>query len=173
MGIFESRSERSDQAEGNFLTLFMSGNLDETTNLSAPDLSGIKRLVLDVGQIEGVNSIGIRSWIDWMKDVARPGLEIEFVDVQPSFVFQFNMVVGFFPKNASIRSVYVPLFCDKCDFQKKAFLDFKKGIKTLNANTITVQQLIAKQCKHEGREENCEMEPDYAVKQYLAFIVNK
>jgi hypothetical protein len=80
------------------------------------------RLVLDLGAIRFINSIGVREWIRLQQAAAKADVQIELYRVAVVLVHQFNIVpatCGF----AIIHSFFAPYLCEECDAEHDMVLD--------------------------------------------------
>lgn len=98
------------------LTLKLAGSIDEEMALAELKVGQYEAIVIDVGGINFINSVGSREWVKWMKEVGR-GSKLSFINCPKIFIDQTNMIEGFVPPNASIDSFLVPYFCNACETQ--------------------------------------------------------
>ncbi len=132
----------------------LKGTIDEDSNFAQlMKLGGPLRL--DFSGVTSINSCGIRSWVNFLKEMGTQ--EVVYVACPPLIVRQMNMVPSFVG-NAKVDSVYVPFVCDLCEAEKTLLttpMDFKSG---KIPGTIQCES-----CK------KGEMEFDGQPKQYFAF----
>jgi anti-anti-sigma regulatory factor len=90
----------------------LNGIIDEFADLPklAEQLTA-PSVTLDLGNVQRINSIGVRVWIQLMQKLA--GKTISLVRCSPSFVEQLNCIQGF-RGNAQVKSVLLPYACEKC-----------------------------------------------------------
>lgn len=96
----------------------LSGVIDEDnelTDLSDKIPSGTA--VIDLGEIERINSCGVRDWVNWLGKVERNDTSVVLVECSPAIVAQINLVNNF-TGNGMVKSFYVPYFCPECDEEK-------------------------------------------------------
>ncbi len=136
--------------------IVLKGIIDEDTTFDQ-----IKKLggpyVFNFGQLTSINSCGVRSWVNFLKELGAA--KIFYEDCPPLVVRQMNMVPSF-TGSAQVLSVFVPFVCDNCESEKWMLLDSD----ALKSPESQVQQTI--QC------ESCtkgEMAFDGHPKQYFAF----
>ena len=151
------------------LVMSMIGLLDEEATLPELDFSAFKELVLDLNSIRSINSYGIRSWLTWIKPIADTGMPIVFERVPSSVVFQFNMVKGFLPEGAQVRSVYVRFYCEKCDIEKAILLDIATDVDMSSGQPKVRKEYLAKH-KCPSSSPGCNFELEYPEETYLAFL---
>jgi DNA-directed RNA polymerase subunit RPC12/RpoP len=131
------------------------GVIDEDSDFS-PLLKIQNPINFNFKKVTAINSCGIRSWVNFMKDCSS--VNIEFSECPPLVVRQMNMVPSFIGK-ASVTSVYIPYVCDNCENEQNKLIqlsDFKKG-------TPVTETINCEKCG------STEMEIDGNVKQYFAF----
>lgn len=135
----------------------LNGIIDENTNLTALLNYKGKHLVFNFKDVTSINSCGIRTWVNFMKELS--GSNIEFVECPPVIVRQMNMVPSFLG-SAKVTSVFVPYVCDSCEhehYELFSIQDYKSGKSVL-------ETMNCEKCSSE------EMEMDGNVKQYFAFV---
>ncbi len=84
----------------------MTGYLDENARIPSPPTAS-RRIEVDVGKIRGLNSYGVRTWLQWVKKI-DPQTAIVLSNCPTYFVRNFNSVEGFFTTNMSVKSFCVP-----------------------------------------------------------------
>lgn len=137
-------------------TVFLRGAIDEDTNFT-PLIKLGGNLVLNFKGITAINSCGIRSWVNFLKDLGE--IEVTYEECPPLIVRQMNMVPSFLGK-AHVSSVYVPYICDECENERIVLITedkFKSG------NVQVEETIVCDKCK------KGEMEFDGQPKQYFAF----
>ena len=73
--------------------------------------------VIDLGEIERINSCGVRDWVNWLTKIEGNGTRAVLVECSPAIVAQINLVNNF-TGNGVVKSFYVPYFCPECDEEK-------------------------------------------------------
>lgn len=106
----------SQSVEKNTLHLTLEGEIQATCALPELNMAGVKELDLDVGKVTYINSGGIRNWIVWMLELNKkfPSVEFVFREIPPIIVSQITNIDSFIPKNAKIKSVFIPFYCEHC-----------------------------------------------------------
>src|SRR4051794_26264483 len=103
--------------------LAITGAIDDKANVLGLLAHAVdNRLVLDLGGIRFINSIGVREWIRLQQAAAKASVQLELHRVAVVLVHQFNIVPatrGF----AQIRSFFAPYVCDECDAEHDLLLD--------------------------------------------------
>ena len=120
--------------------LFLSGAIDEHARLTELlEQVESNRLVLDLGGITFINSIGVREWIRMQQVALASEITIELRRVAIPIIHQLNIVVA--TRGTSIvTSFYAPYFCEDCDNEIDALLDVTvngKDLAKLNAPAMT------------------------------------
>jgi anti-anti-sigma factor len=96
----------------------LSGVIDEDNELA--DLTDkIPRgtAVIDLGEVERINSCGVRDWVNWLSQIETNNAKVVLVECSPAIVAQINLVNNF-TGSGSVKSFYVPYFCPECDEEK-------------------------------------------------------
>src|SRR5688500_6398540 len=73
--------------------------------------------VIDLGEIERINSCGVRDWVNWLGKLEANTTKVVLVECSPAIVAQINLVNNF-TGNGVVKSFYVPYFCPECDEEK-------------------------------------------------------
>jgi anti-anti-sigma regulatory factor len=96
----------------------LAGVIDEDNEL-ANIVERIPRgtAVIDLGEIERINSCGVRDWVNWLTRLEGQGTRIILVECSPAIVAQINLVNNF-TGNGVVKSFFVPYFCPECDEEK-------------------------------------------------------
>lgn len=103
--------------------LMLSGALDETAGLL--DLLGrasAGRLVLDLGGITFINSLGVRDWIRMQAAATQSSVHVELRRVAEVIVHQLNMIIAT-RGTARVTSFFAPYACDKCGCEESLLVD--------------------------------------------------
>lgn len=133
-----TQSLKYNQVNGNdsSLKLEFSGNIDENSSFPPPETLYTKNLILDLNDVQMINSLGVRAWTRWMKSL--PTKVITLKNCTPPIVQQINIVAGFLPQTATIESFFVPYYCESCDTE--SILLMTKNVdftpKTTEADTM-------------------------------------
>ena len=104
---------RVDAGEGGSSRVFLAGVIGENTDLprAFEALSG--DVVLNLRDIERLNSIGVHHWIAILTRVLETH-RVEIEELSYPFVLQANRVSNLFA-TAKVRSCLAPYFCAHCD----------------------------------------------------------
>lgn len=99
--------------------LKLSGVVDEDNELgAAAERLTTPKVVIDLSEIERINSCGVRDWVNWLGKVEKGGVEkTVFIHCSPSIVAQINLVSNF-TGNGVVQSFYAPYFCPNCEREK-------------------------------------------------------
>ena len=73
--------------------------------------------MIDLGEIERINSCGVRDWVNWLVEAREQRHALVLVECSPAIVAQINLVNNF-TGNGVVKSFYVPYFCPECDEEK-------------------------------------------------------
>ena len=96
----------------------LSGVIDEDNELAdLVDKIPPGTAVIDLGEIERINSCGVRDWVNWLSRLEGSGTRSVLVECSPAIVAQINLVNNF-TGNGVVKSFYVPYFCPECDEEK-------------------------------------------------------
>lgn len=150
-------------------TVEMSGCIDE--NFAFPDLASVSKdqpIVLDLDKVEMINSLGIRSWVRWMKGLTANLIILKNIPV--NIVHQINMIAGFLPEKAKIESFYAPFYCDSCKGNFDVLLQRSRDFSPKTADKeASINVDSERECELCGEE----AELDAAEAKYFAFVFNE
>lgn len=117
----ETRGRMTIEAQGDALVL--AGAIDESAALH--ELIGraaAGRLVLDLGGITFINSLGVRDWIRMQAAAQKANLAVELRRVAEPLVHQLNMIIAT-RGNARVTSFFAPYACDACGREESLLID--------------------------------------------------
>ncbi|MBA3461311.1 MAG: hypothetical protein H0T46_15215 [Deltaproteobacteria bacterium] len=103
--------------------LLLAGSIDESAALH--ELIGratAGRLVLDLGGVTFINSLGVRDWIRMQAAAQKADLKVELRRVAEPLVHQLNMIIAT-RGNAHVTSFYAPYACDACGREESLLID--------------------------------------------------
>ncbi len=106
--------------------MILDGFIDEKALL--PTIPpGVEELILDLGDVQRINSMGVRLWIDWLRAVkeTNPNLKLILDRCPRVFLGQAGIVMGLIPKNSEIRTICAPYFCERCDTEQTKLIELK------------------------------------------------
>lgn len=94
--------------------VYYAGPIDESTEVHlTPLLRSVgAKCVVNFRQVSNVNSCGVRSWINFMRELEKTR-EVVFEECTPEIVMQMNMIPSFKGK-ARVMSVYGSYSCGSC-----------------------------------------------------------
>jgi anti-anti-sigma regulatory factor len=118
-----SRLEKIVRHGEGWTAVGLRGTIDEHAGLASVTGQVRGRLVVvDVGAIARINSVGVRDWMNWLKALAEGGRRVVLVDCSPAMMDQVNLVRNF-TQGAWVDSFLAPYFCDRCDLERDERLD--------------------------------------------------
>lgn len=108
MDILISRTEE-------FVAVKLTGDINKDNEL-ADHLEQMVggTIVIDLSEVERINSCGVRDWVNWIHALEARGSELFLVDCSPSIVAQVNLVTNF-TGHGRIKSIYLPYYCESCN----------------------------------------------------------
>ena len=110
--------QASVQHRGDVSYVKLGGVIDEDNELGdLVDKIPSGTAVIDLGEIERINSCGVRDWVNWLSKLESNGTRSVLVECSPAIVAQINLVNNF-TGNGVVKSFYVPYFCPECDEEK-------------------------------------------------------
>src|SRR5215467_11517991 len=83
------------QREG-FAYAKLGGVIDEDNELAElTERIPAGTVVIDLGEIERINSCGVRDWVNWLTRIEKAGSRVVLVECSPAIVSQINLVNNF------------------------------------------------------------------------------
>src|SRR5678816_160063 len=111
------------QHRGDVSFVKLAGVIDEDNELAdLVDKIPTGTAVIDLGEIERINSCGVRDWVNWLSKLETNGTRSVLVECSPAIVAQINLVNNF-TGNGVVKSFYVPYFCPVCDEEKVVLVE--------------------------------------------------
>jgi anti-anti-sigma regulatory factor len=96
----------------------LAGVIDEDNELTElTDKIHGGTVVIDLGEVDRINSCGVRDWVNWLGRVEVKNVDVVLVECSPAIVAQINLVNNF-TASGVVKSFYVPYFCPECDEEK-------------------------------------------------------
>ena len=111
------------QIESDGEQLVLSGAIDEAAGVA--ELVGRARsgrLVLDLGGVTFINSLGVRDWIRLQAAATAAGIAVELRRVSEPLVHQLNMIIAT-RGDARVTSFFAPYACDACGREDSLLVD--------------------------------------------------
>lgn len=102
--------------------LSVSGYVNEHAKF--PSVEMAPKIVVDLKGVTGLNSIGTRSWLLWIKN-GLPETPISVTYAPTLFVKMFGEVQGTLAKRVTVDSFYVPFYSDESGERKDVL--FERG----------------------------------------------
>ena len=110
--------QSSIQHRGDVSYVKLAGVIDEDNELGElVDKIPNGTAVIDLGEVERINSCGVRDWVNWLSKLETNGTRSVLVECSPAIVAQINLVNNF-TGSGVVKSFYVPYFCPECDEEK-------------------------------------------------------
>ncbi|HTJ44839.1 MAG TPA: STAS domain-containing protein [Kofleriaceae bacterium] len=98
---------------GDATLMTIAGEMDDQATLSelSPSLSG--KIIVDLGGVRFINSVGVREWIIFLHDLEEKKCKVVLRNCSERIVHQMNMVLEA-RGDAEVESFHAPYVCDKC-----------------------------------------------------------
>ena len=140
--------------------------MDEKSDYTPIENDFTSDVVFDFDRVTHINSTGIKYWVQWVDKIQQEFSRLNFwmINCPKAIVDQINMVEGFLPVNATVRSFKVPYYCETCNADKMyTFVLGREYQKTDTGYTLTAPDYTCD-------KQDCEMEPDVVEKKYFRFL---
>ena len=94
--------------------LVFSGSLNEQATLEDFDFATAESILIDLKDIQAINSVGVRTWLGFARKLPKDK-KVIFQNLPKVWVDQCNMIKNFIPENLQIESLEIPYFCETCE----------------------------------------------------------
>jgi len=118
------------------------------------------KITFNFKAVASINSCGVRSWINFLRDVEAKSPEILFEQCTPEVVMQINMIPSF-KGSAKVVSVYGNFICDECGEEKEEL--FTEGVNLPSGENIELDTVACPSC-------GAEMELEEMEDEFFAFL---
>ena len=119
-----SKFKIQEKIKDNQHILYLNGKIDEDSDFSILNLKQQQIIIFNLEGVIGINSCGIREWINLMKTIPSNS-KVYFVKCDRAMIDQANMIEGFFPPNSFVKSFFIPYYCEHCDEQSNVLCERK------------------------------------------------
>lgn len=161
-------STQIEQISGQVYVIHLHGWI--TANSALPDIVPElpkAKLFMDCEGLSGLNSIGVRKWLFWIKDLEKNGFAaFEFENVRPRVLNHVNTLAGFRPPTGQINSFYLVYDSDRVELEKE--FKFRRD-QDFDNETMALPALI--EIMHDGHLTPLALDPLY--KSQLLFYKGK
>lgn len=119
-----------------------------------------QKVKIDLSGVSSVNSCGVRSWINFMRELEAKGHEITFEKCAAEVVMQFNMIPSF-KGPAKVNSLFGNYVCDNCGAEREILFESGKNLPASPDDEL--EEVICASCSHV-------MELDELEEEFFAFL---
>src|SRR5215510_15349258 len=120
--------QASVQHRGEVSFVKLGGVIDEDNELSElVEKIPTGTAVIDLGEIERINSCGVRDWVNWLSRIEKIGAKPVLVECSPAIVAQINLVNNFTGAGV-VKSFFAPYFCPACDLEKVLLVEAQEMV---------------------------------------------
>ena len=126
--MFFRRKSRSSlrfktHSEDEVTLIKLTGVIDENTKLKKLRRQvSTNKLVIDLAEVERINSCGVRDWITLLADMQRDNIAIVLASCSVAIVRCLNASFNF-SGHAVVVSLYAPYYCSSCDLDVDRHFD--------------------------------------------------
>jgi anti-anti-sigma regulatory factor len=143
--------------------LKLGGVIDEDNDLVTLESKlGAGSLVINLAEVDRINSCGVRDWVNWLGRVEKNGARSILVECSPPIVSQINLVHNFTGAGV-VKNFYAPYFCPRCEKEKLLLLETRDLVQ--NGPPFTAPMCRCDEC-------DGPMEFDDMEESYFAFLSN-
>jgi hypothetical protein len=119
--------------------IYLIGEIDENADFKPIPVPKLGKLVLDLGEIRHLNSLGLRTWVQWVQKMNHlSGIYLRHCS--NVVVHQMNILEGFLPLGAIVESFEIPFYCSSCDTQSVVMVE--RGRDYLEATSDTAEKIM-------------------------------
>lgn len=117
------------------LVLFLKGSITEDSRLELVDSDGEPTVIIDLAEVNRINSYGIRQWINNLKRLTEKSPRIVFTRCPPMMVEQFNMISNF-GADGTVFSFYLPFYSEKLEKSSLILVEVSEKLKKQGFESI-------------------------------------
>lgn len=123
----------------------LAGTIDESFDVNAfwEGVEGV--VVVDLDEVRGITSYGVREWVRAVKDL--PCEYLGFVRCRPAMVSQFNMVANFGGRG-QLLSLFAAYVCRRCRKEVEQLIDVRQEHEAVR--TFTPPLVTCPECQEEA-----------------------
>ena len=132
-----TKLKMSSEKKSEKQTIKLTGVMNENSNFDSVDFSDSNEIILDLGGVSLINSIGIRGWLKWCQSLPKDK-PVQIINAPKAMIDQANMLSNFFPKQAKILSLELPYFCDNCEKTHSLFFEIGSNLKSNDVPTTSM-----------------------------------
>lgn len=149
------------------MTVHLEGPIGETTPMFTLPLEGVQEIILDLGGVTYINSIGVKQWIIWTNKIPAT-CTVKIVNSPFVIASQASMVVGFVTKNMHFETLRLPYACESCNFEETYLAsrgkDFEYAQGGEAASIKIPEEMTCSKCK------TGKLEPDFLNEKAFKFL---
>jgi hypothetical protein len=114
---------RAKLAQGDgFTALRLEGVIDEHNGLAQMLLPESEVLLVDLGGVKRLNSVGVRDWVIWLRSMRARFPHVVLFDCPAPVMNEVNYVKNF-AEGAHLTTFAAPLYCTRCQKEEARLLD--------------------------------------------------
>ncbi len=140
------------------ITIEISGSINEVFLHKSLQIPANKNVIIDFSKVTGINSLGIRHWIQWVR--TYPKSKYIFRSCPHCVVDQMNSVIGFIPEQCTVESFYVPYYSEESGEEVQVLYK-------LNQDYFENKGVVPKEVKDSAGKK---MELDIYPQKYFKFL---
>lgn len=124
------------------------------------DINQITHIVLEVGEVKFINSGGVQNWVVWSSRISdkAPQMKFELLRLPCVLSRKIFSLGSFMCKNAVVRSLFVPYYCDRCDLEKETLFEVKLDLQDKILNHEELKSLTPTPCTQCGSPMEMDMD---------------
>jgi anti-anti-sigma regulatory factor len=123
-------------ADGDLVSL--SGEVDDQATLSDLVDQLASHVMVDLGGVRFINSVGVREWIVFLSALADRKVRVVLRNCSEPMVHQMSMVVEA-RGSAEVESFHAPYLCDDCASERSLVLPVAPHLEALRARKVPAQ----------------------------------
>ncbi len=147
--------------------ILLGGIIDGDANFSKITPKKSSQLIIDLKDVELLNSLGLRNWVQWVKTLDQYPSGIYLRNCPNVVVHQMNVLNGFMPLQAIVESIVIPFLCESCNTESNYLAvrgrDYKEA---MDGEPAHILMAFSKKCENCG--ENAEA--DIIPSKYFQFL---
>lgn len=102
---------------GSHYEVVLSGSISESSELEVAGVPANRYVVVDVAGVTSINSMGIRTWTNFVGALSAISKRVALRGLSPTMVTQAGMVKNFLGA-AVVESFFAPYCCEECGHER-------------------------------------------------------
>lgn len=128
------------------LKIALEGIMDETVDLKTLLAAPGSPIYLYCKNVKQINSVGMKQWINFFKELRASGRKVKFFEISPVLVDARNYSKGFILPE-ELESLCIPYYCTSCKIVTMNVLTPTQVRELLKSSPEALEEIPCSKCK--------------------------